>query len=209
MTEKKVPEIRFKGFSDEWELRKLGEILTEVKRPIKIEDARTYELVTVKRRNEGVFSRGFFKGSDILVKNYFELKEGDYLISKRQVVHGATGTVPHKLDGAVVSNEYLVSLGNEKITTDFLTILSTLSSMYKMFFLSSYGIDIEKLVFNVEDWKKRTVYLPDITEQNRISSFFFFIDRTIALHQRKLDLLKQLKKAYLQKMFPKIRTIKI
>ncbi|MET1998671.1 restriction endonuclease subunit S [Enterococcus faecalis] len=181
---------------------KLGDLLNEVKRPVKIEDHKEYQLVTVKRRNGGVVSRGNFKGKNILVKNYFVLKKNDYLISKRQVVHGANGIVPENMDGAVVSNEYLVSVGNESIKTDYLTIISQLPQMYKLFFLSSYGIDIEKLVFNVEDWKKRTMLVPNIDEQVKIASFFKIIDDTITLHQRKLDQLKELKKAYLQVMFP-------
>ena len=178
----------------DWEQRKLGELLTEVKRPIKMKDDECYELVTVKRRNEGIVSRGIFRGKDVLVKSQFQIKTGDYLISKRQVVHGANGIVPSHLNNAIVSNEYLVSIGNKNITTDFLTIISRLPSMYRKFFLSSYGIDIEKLVFNVEDWKKRTIRVPGVSEQNQISIFYKQIDSTIALHlckQRQLELLKQ------------------
>ena len=191
---KKAPAIRFQGFTDDWEQRKLGELLTEVKRPIKMKDDECYELVTVKRRNEGIVSRGIFRGKDVLVKSQFQIKTGDYLISKRQVVHGANGIVPSHLNNAIVSNEYLVSIGNKNITTDFLTIISRLPSMYRKFFLSSYGIDIEKLVFNVEDWKKRTIRVPGVSEQNQISIFYKQIDSTIALHlckQRQLELLKQ------------------
>ena len=201
-TEKRVPELRFKGFVEDWEQRKLGELLTEVKRPIKMKDDECYELVTVKRRNEGIVSRGIFRGKDVLVKSQFQIKTGDYLISKRQVVHGANGIVPSHLNNAIVSNEYLVSIGNKNITTDFLTIISRLPSMYRKFFLSSYGIDIEKLVFNVEDWKKRTIRVPGVSEQNQISIFYKQIDSTIALHQRKVTLLKRLKEAYLTRMLP-------
>ena len=186
----------------DWEQRKLGELLTEVKRPIKMKDDESYELVTVKRRNEGIVSRGIFKGKDVLVNSQFQIKTGDYLISKRQVVHGANGIVPNHLNNAIVSNEYLVSIGNKNITTDFLSIISRLPSMYRKFFLSSYGIDIEKLVFNVEDWKKRTIQVPGISEQNQITTFFNQLDNTIALHQRKVTLLKRLKEAYLTRMLP-------
>ena len=185
----------------DWEQRKLGELLTEVKRPIKMKDDESYELVTVKRRNEGIVSRGIFKGKDVLVNSQFQIKTGDYLISKRQVVHGANGIVPNHLNNAIVSNEYLVSIGNKNITTDFLSIISRLPSMYRKFFLSSYGIDIEKLVFNVEDWKKRTIQVPGISEQNQITIFFKQLDSTIALHQRQQDNYKQLKKYMLQKIF--------
>ncbi|OXX62600.1 restriction endonuclease subunit S, partial [Vibrio sp. V10_P2A27P122] len=99
--ENNVPEIRFKGFSGEWQDKEIGSILAETKRPIELLDNELYQLVTVKRRNEGVVPRASLKGKDILVKNYYGIKAGDYLISKRQVVHGANGIVPESLDNAV------------------------------------------------------------------------------------------------------------
>ncbi len=196
-----VPEIRFEGFTDPWEQYKIGEVLTEKKNSIELEDNKTYELVTVRRRNEGVVSRGLLKGKDILVKNYYEIKSGDFIISKRQVVHGANGIVPQRLDKAIVSNEYLIAIGNESISTDFWTLISKLPIMYKKFFLSSYGVDIEKLVFDVEDWKKRTIVIPRLDEQKKITEFFNNLDNLISLQQRKQKKLKNIKKSMLEKMF--------
>jgi type I restriction enzyme S subunit len=205
MTEQKasnVPHIRFKGFEGEWEDKPVGEVLSEKRRPIVLRDHQRYELITVKRRNEGIVSRGHLFGRDILVKNYSQLQTGDFVISKRQVVHGATGMIPPELDGAIVSNEYLVAVNSSKLLTEFLTILSSLPAMRKKFFLSSYGVDIEKLFFDTEDWKKRNVTIPDITEQSQIGKYFQALDSLIGLHQCKHDKLVTLKNAMLQKMFP-------
>ncbi len=201
-TASKVPQIRFKGFEGDWEDKSIGEVLSEKKRPIVLKDHQRYELITVKRRNEGVVSRGHLFGRDILVKNYYQLQTGDFVISKRQVVHGATGMIPPKLDGAIVSNEYLVAVNSSKLLTEFLTILSSLPAMRQKFFLSSYGVDIEKLFFDAEDWKKRNVTIPDVTEQTQIGEYFRELDSLIGLHQREHDKLVTLKKAMLQKMFP-------
>jgi type I restriction enzyme, S subunit len=198
----KVPEIRITDFSGEWKDKLIDEILSEIKRPILLEDNQRYELVTVKRRNGGVVSRGHLWGREILVKNYSQLQTGDFLISKRQVVHGASGIVPAELNKAIVSNEYLVAVGNNEIATEFLTILASLPDMRKKFFLSSYGVDIEKLLFDVEDWKKRSITIPELLEQNQICSYLRELDRLIGLHQRKHEKLLTLKKAMLQKMFP-------
>ncbi|SPF53902.1 Type I restriction-modification system, specificity subunit S (fragment) [Candidatus Desulfosporosinus infrequens] len=75
--------------------------------------------------------------------------------------------------------------------------------MYRQFFLSSYGVDIEKLVFDVEDWKKRTIMIPSLPEQEKITLFFQRLDNLITLHQRKLNNVKKLKAGLLQKIFPK------
>ena len=103
-----------------------------------MQDDQKYQLVTVKRRNEGIVSRGFYYGRDILVKNYYEVHSGDYLISKRQLVHGANGQVPESLDKSIVSNEYMICIGNENLTAEFLTLLSKTQKLKRDFFLSSY-----------------------------------------------------------------------
>ncbi|MDB5778243.1 MAG: restriction modification system, specificity subunit [Polaromonas sp.] len=201
-TGSKVPQIRLKGFDRAWEDKPIGEVLAEKKRPVVLKDHQRYELITVKRRNEGVVLRGHLFGRDILVKNYSQLQAGDFVISKRQVVHGATGIIPPKLDGAIVSNEYLVAVDSNSLLTGFLTILASLPDMRQKFFLSSYGVDIEKLFFDAEDWKKRNVIIPGITEQTQICEYFKGLDCLIGLHQRKHDKLVTLKKAMHQKMFP-------
>ena len=199
---RKVPKIRFKGFEAEWKENPIGDVVAENKRPVVLRDHHRYEFITVKRRNEGIVSRGHLWGREILVKNYSQLKAGDFVISKRQVVHGATGMVTKNLDGAIVSNEYLVAVNSNKLLTEFLTILASLPDMRQKFFLSSYGVDIEKLFFDAEDWKKRDVTIPDVTEQTKISAYFRALERLIRLRQLKHEKLVALKKAMLQKMFP-------
>lgn len=195
------PEIRLKGFSGDWKVDAIGNVLQEIFRPINLDNETKYRLVTVKRRNGGIAERAILKGKDILVKSQFEVKAGDYIISKRQVVHGATGLVPNELDGSIVSNEYLIGQSTDKLNIEFFALLSTLPEMYKKFFLSSYGVDIEKLFFDVNDWKKREILLPWPAEQIQISKFFKQLDETIVLQQQQLQTLKNLKQAFLEKMF--------
>ncbi|EKF9136612.1 restriction modification system, specificity subunit [Vibrio cholerae] len=199
----KAPDIRFENFSGDWQDKGIGSILAETRRPVELLDNELYQLVTVKRRNEGVVARASLKGKDILVKNYFGIKSGDYLISKRQVVHGANGIVPESLDNAVVSNEYLVVTDSDEITAKFWTVISKRHQMHKLFFISSYGVDIEKLVFDVTDWKSRVITIPDVTEQSAITDYFRQLDSLINQHQQKHDKLSNIKKAMLEKMFPK------
>ena len=195
------PAVRFKEFTDPWEQWKVSDVITDIARPIELMDNQRYQMVTVKRRNEGVVSRGFMYGRDILVKNYYEVHTDDYLISKRQLVHGANGLVPESLNNAVVSNEYMVCIGNEFVSAGFLALLSKTKSLKRDFFLSSYGVDIEKLVFDVDDWKKRLIVLPTIDEQNKICAYFRCLDNLITLHQRELEQLQSIKKSLLEKMF--------
>ena len=198
-----MPRIRFKSYTQPWADEKIGDVLAEKRRPIVLEDDQSYELITVKRRNEGVVSRGHLLGREILVKNYAQLKPGDFVISKRQVVHGATGIVPPALNGAIVSNEYLTAVDGEKLLTEFFAILASVPEMRSKFFLSSYGVDIEKLFFDVGDWKKRTIAVPHINEQIRISSLFRKLDQLAELYQVKYTKAVSIRDGMLQKMLPK------
>ncbi|MDQ9614593.1 hypothetical protein RF034_17140, partial [Serratia marcescens] len=82
-------------------------------------------------------------------------------------------------------------------------VISIRPEMHKLFFISSYGVDIEKLVFDVTDWKNRTIFIPQVTEQKNITDYFQKLDSLIAQHQKKHDKLSSIKKAMLEKMFPK------
>ena len=149
-----------------------------------LKDDEEYQLITVKRRNEGIVQRTRAVGKDILVKNYQEILAGDFVISKRQLVHGGNGLVPEHLARSIVSNEYLVIVGNKDISTNFWALISRTAGMYRQYFLSSFGVDIEKLVFDVDDWRKRLIVLPQIEEQRQMESLFAKLDSLITLHQR-------------------------
>lgn len=199
------PKLRFKtdDGSDfpEWNEIKISDAITESKRPIYMKDDDQYQLLTVKRRNEGIVSRGLFCGKNILVKNYYQVKQGDYIISKRQIVHGANGIVSAELDGAIVSNEYMVLSNSDVLLMDYLALYSMTKKMYHKFYISSYGVDIEKMFFNIDDWKKKTIYVPCLEEQKKIVMFLHTIDMVIDKQKAIVALWEKRKKGVMQKLF--------
>lgn len=200
-----VPKLRFKAddgsdYPDLVEI-KIGDAIKEAKRPLDMKDDEKYQLVTVKRRNEGIISRGMFYGRDILVKNYYTVKKGDYVISKRQVIHGANGIVPPELDDAIVSNEYMVLSDSSTLLVNYLALYSMTKKMYHMFYISSYGVDIEKMFFNVDDWKKKKIIVPCIKEQQKIVELFSLIDTVIEKQKETVSAWEERKKGVMQKLF--------
>lgn len=200
-----VPKLRFKAddgsnYPDLVEI-KIGDAIKEAKRPLDMKDDEKYQLVTVKRRNEGIVSRGMFYGRDILVKNYYTVKKGDYIISKRQVIHGANGIVPPELDDAIVSNEYMVLSDSSTLLVNYLALYSMTKKMYHMFYISSYGVDIEKMFFNVDDWKKKKIMVPCIKEQQKIVELFSLIDTVIEKQKETVSAWEERKKGVMQKLF--------
>lgn len=180
--------------------KKISQWITLVERPIELEDNTSYQLVTVRRGFAGVESRGIFRGKEIKVKNYFVVHAGDFLISKRQIAHGACGIVPESLDGAVVSNEYNVFVPQKETNIDFFFLIMQLPYYKRLFYLMSDGVHIEKLLFKTNDWMKRSLSLPPLPEQQKIAAILSTQDKVIELKEKLLAQKQQQKKYLMQQL---------
>lgn len=202
-----VPEGYIKSkdgiYPGDWTSKKMGQWLQLMERPISLEDDEKYELVTVRRGFGGVDSRGTYLGKNVLVKNYFCLCTGDFVISKRQIAHGACGVVPAELDGAVVSNEYNVFIPQEGTNINMFNLMMQLPHYRRLFYLMSDGVHIEKLLFKTDDWMRRSLAMPSLEEQEKIASILTMQDKIIELEQQKIEEIKKVKRFFLEKMFPK------
>lgn len=187
----------------DWASKKIGQWLKLAERSIVLQDEEEYQLVTIRRGFGGVDSRGSFLGKNVLVKNYFIVKTGDFIISKRQIAHGACGIVPPDLDGAVVSNEYNVFLPQDGTNIQMFNLMMQLPHYKRLFYLMSDGVHIEKLLFKTQDWMKRTLAMPLLKEQKKIAEILSTQDKAIELQGRKIEELKRFKKGCLEKMFPR------
>jgi type I restriction enzyme S subunit len=194
---------RLPGFDGEWKEVRIGEIFKEVSRPVKWNDEELYNLISVRRRSGGLFFRDALHGKDILTKVMNTTRTGDFLISKMQVVHGAMAMTPPEFDGGHVSGSYitLVTTGDAAIYMPFFDQLSRTKWLYHLSFISSYGVVIEKMTFNLDDFLKKTILIPPtIIEQERISDVLKTCEDEEAALGRKLTALKQQKKALMQKL---------
>lgn len=162
-----------------WSRGPLSEHLFEELRPVRMVDDELYDLVTVKRSRGGVVLRERLKGKEIAVKSQFRLKVGDFLISKRQIVHGACGIVPPELDGAIVSNEYAVLRARPTLDLKFLNYLAHSTYFQQTCFHSSIGVHVEKMIFKLEEWLKWDFDLPPACDQRHIAQILATWDRAI------------------------------
>ena len=201
-TERRVPELRFKGFVDDWEQRTLGK-LSEIVRgasPRPIQDPKWFD------SNSNV---GWLRISDVTAQNgriyYLEQKISKVGQEKTRVL-----TEPHLLLSiAATVGKPVVNYVNTGVHDGFLIFLNPLFDREYMFQWlemfrpkwQKYGQPGSQVNLNSELVRNQEIPLPSIEEQQKIGSFFKHLDDTIALHQRKLDLLKEQKKGFLQKMF--------
>ncbi|HFD6723758.1 restriction endonuclease subunit S [Enterococcus faecium] len=204
------PEIRFPGFTEDWEERKLGDMMdvTSVKRihqsdwtnsgirflrardivsAAKNEEPSDYLYISEEKYNEYSKISGKVSQGDLLVTGVGSIGV-PLLITDDNPIYFKDGNIiwfknEHKIDG----NFFYYSFINNKIQKYIRDVAG----------IGTVG------TYTIDSGKKTPISLPTYDEQIKIGSFFKQLDHTIALHQRKLDLLKETKKGFLQKMFPK------
>ncbi|WP_282667738.1 MULTISPECIES: restriction endonuclease subunit S [Lactococcus] len=190
----KVPELRFAGFADDWEERKLGDLLKEFSIKSKIED----EHKVLSSTNSGMeFREGRVSGTSNL--GYKIIKNGDLVLSPQNLWLGNINI--NNIGKGLVSPSYktfeFINIDSSFINPQLRT--QKMLEEYKN--SSTQGASVVRRNLEIDSFYQIKIFVPTISEQEKIGSFFKQLDDTIALHQRKLDLLKEQKKGFLQKMF--------
>ena len=202
----KVPELRFAGFADDWEERKLSSGLREYTDRVIVEDDKEYYQISVRNNFGGITLRGSKMGNKIGRKRQAKINLTKYpqtLIFTRQTVEqGGIGWVDKYCDGAIVTeNMPTISLDTSVFSKYFLTNLFQTRIFYKNAILDNVEGGSAQIAIHESKFLSSTLLFPNLDEQEKIGQFFKQLDNTITLHQRKLDLLKEQKKGFLQKMF--------
>ena len=208
MMSKKSPQLRFEGFTDAWEERKLSSGLREYTDRVIVEDDKEYYQISVRNNFGGITLRGSKMGNKIGRKRQAKINLTKYpqtLIFTRQTVEqGGIGWVDKYCDGAIVTeNMPTISLDTSVFSKYFLTNLFQTRIFYKNAILDNIEGGSAQIAIHESKFLSSTLLFPNLDEQEKIGQFFKQLDDTIDLHQRKLDLLKEQKKGYLQTMFPK------
>ncbi len=201
---------RLKGFEGEWKKCTYSNILSEVKRTLIWDEDELYKLISVRRRSEGLFFRESLYGREIATKNLRPAKTGDFLISKMQIVHGASGLVTEEFDDAKISGSYisLVSKNSDVLDIKYFNLWSQTPIFYHQTFVSSFGVHIEKMTFDFDTFMSFSMPLPPIKEQHAIMSLMDSINKEIELANKKLARLQEQKKGLMQVLLTGKKRIK-
>ncbi|MEC2394388.1 restriction endonuclease subunit S, partial [Bacillus toyonensis] len=188
-----VPEVRFPGFTGDWEERKMGEVATFI-------NGRAY------KQNE-LLNSGKYKVlrvGNFYTNNswyYSDLELGEkYYAEKGDLLYTWSATFgPHIWYGDKVIYHYHIWKVDLSDNLDKQFTIQLLEYDKAKILSDKNGSTMVHITKKGMEEKK--VLLPSIEEQIKIGNFFKKLDDTIALHQRELDALKETKKAFLQKMF--------
>lgn len=200
------PKIRFKGFTKDWEQRKLGDYLEVSKEKNRDEGFGKEDVLSVSGEfgivNQIEFQGRSFAGAS--VKNYGVVEVFDIVYTKSPLKSNPYGIIKtNKGKAGIVSTLYAVYKPKNNVDSEFIQIYFELDSRMNSYMhpLVNKGAKNDMKVSD-ENALKGPVIFPRIEEQKMISQYFSNLDHLITLHQRKCDQTKNLKKYMLQKMFP-------
>nr|AAB91417.1 specificity subunit [Lactococcus lactis subsp. lactis bv. diacetylactis] len=199
---KKSPQLRFEGFTDDWEKRKLKDFT--IKTGKKNSEGEDHPAYSVSNKLGLVSQTKQFDGSrlDFLDKTAYKfVNQGEFAYNPARI---NVGSIAFNDLGktVIVSSLYVVLKISDKLDNEYILQFIKSIKFIEEVKRNTEGSVREYLFF--DNFKNiKFPYIKNLEEQQKIGSFFKQLDNTITLHQRKLDLLKEQKKGYLQKMFPK------
>ena len=203
----KKPALRFKGFTDPWEQRKLEEYL-EVSGQKNFEGIYTKEDVLSVSGDFGIVNQIEFQGRSFAgasVANYGVVETGDIVYTKSPLKSNPYGIIKaNKGKNGIVSTLYAVYKPKQSANPEFVQNYFEQDARMNNYMhpLVNKGAKNDMKV-SAENALKGQIVFPDIKEQRTISEFFRNLDTLITLHQRKYEKLVNIKKSMLDKMFPK------
>ena len=201
---KKVPTVRFKGFTNDWEVRKLKDVLDISKTKNKAQQYGKADVLSVSREvgtvNQIKYKGRSFAGSDL--SNYKVVQGGELIYTKSPLKGAPYGIFQVATIKGILSPLYAVYTSTDKAYAPFVA-MALKNDNIATHYLTPLVTKGAKNTINVTDEGalEGKIQFPSILEQKQIFIFFKQLDDTIVLQQRKLALLKQLKKGFLQKMF--------
>lgn len=202
---KKAPTIRFRGFTEDWEQRKLGELATFNK-------GAGYSKSDLKASGTQIilYGRLYTKYETVIkqVDTFVDSRPGSVYSEGGEVIVPASGETAEDIAIASVVEKPGILLGGDlniihpirNLDSTFLAISISNGEPHKEMAKRAQGKSVVHL--HNDDLSQIKFRYPSIEEQSKISKFFSNLDNLITLHQRKLDQLKKLKKYFLQNMFP-------
>ncbi|MGG7079843.1 restriction endonuclease subunit S [Bifidobacterium catenulatum] len=201
-----VPEIRFAGFTDPWEQRKLGEVASK-----RIEkNTNGIEETFTNSAEHGIVSQLDYFDHDITndanIGNYSVVYPDDFVYNPRISTIAPCGPINRNKLGrnGVMSPLYTVFSVDDMINKLYLEHYFKTNRWHQFMFLEgNSGARSDRFSISDSTFFEMPIQCPVLEEQELIALFFDRLDSLITLHQRKLELLRNIKKSMLDKMFPK------
>ena len=196
----KVPEIRFGGFTDDWEQRKFGEIVEKYEDPVET-PTEGYTRLGIRSHAKGTFHSYVEKGKELETAKMFRVAADKFIVNITFGWEHAVAITDENDAGKLVSHRFPQYSFNAGMEPKFFRYLILDENFKHHLELSSPGGAGRNRVLKLSDMLQYKMNFPSEAEQKKIAAYFDDLDHLITLHQRKCDELKEVKKFMLQNMF--------
>ena len=204
--EERRPSIRFKGYTEPWEQRKLGEVSEKVKEK---NSDNLYSSVLTNSAELGIIPQRDFFDKDIAneksLNGYYIVKQDDFVYNPRISNHAPVGPIKrNRLNEVGVMSPLYYVFRTHNIENSYLATYFDATYWHKFMKLNGdSGARADRFAIKDSLFIEMPIPFPPLPEQTAIGSFFKELDQLITLQQRELELMKEGKKTLLSKMFPK------
>ena len=197
----KKPEIRFAGFTDDWEQRKLGDLVEKYEDPVET-PTEGYMRLGIRSHAKGTFHNYVEKGKELETAKMFRVAADKFIVNITFGWEHAVAITDENDAGKLVSHRFPQYSFNEGMVPKFFRYLILDENFKHHLELSSPGGAGRNRVLKLNEMLEYKMSFPSEEEQKKIASYFDNLDNLITLHQRKCDEIKEVKKFMLQNMFP-------
>lgn len=198
----KIPEIRFEGFTGEWEQRKCKDIFDRVSKAVDVEAGEVYREIGIRSHGKGLFYKDEITGEGLGNKRVFWVEPNSFILNIVFAWERAVTKTTEKELGMIASHRFPMYKPKENVADlDYITkFFITHKGKYILEMASPGGAGRNKTL-GQKEFENSTICLPSYEEQKKIGRYLEVFDHLITLHQRKCDKLKSIKKFMLQNMF--------
>lgn len=209
-----TPNVRFKGFTEDWEQRKLGDVIIDLKSGLSRQLSNIdigLPVVRANNINDGNLDMHY----DVkywYVNDPKGANTSNYLIHKNDILVNFINSESKMGTTTIVDSEptrdtiYTTNIlrmrTNTELCNNYFLLYKTMTSQYCNYIKSITKPAVNQASFTTVDFKNYSFYIPSIIEQGKIGEYFRSLDNLITLHQQKCDETKEFKKYMLQNMFP-------
>lgn len=197
---RKVPEIRFSGFTEEWEQRKFGEIVEKYEDPVET-PTEGYTRLGIRSHAKGTFHSYVEKGKELETAKMFRVAADKFIVNITFGWEHAVAITDENDAGKLVSHRFPQYSFNAGMVPKFFRYLILDENFKHHLELSSPGGAGRNRVLKLSDMLEYKMNFPSEAEQKKIAAYFDDLDNLITLHQQKCDELRNVKKFMLQNMF--------
>lgn len=195
-----VPEIRFSGFTEDWEQRKFGEIVQKYEDPVET-PTEGYMRLGIRSHAKGTFHSYVEKGKELETAKMFRVAANNFIVNITFGWEHAVAITDESDAGKLVSHRFPQYSFKEGMNPRFFKYLILDECFRHHLELSSPGGAGRNRVLKLNEMLEYKMKFPQMEEQEEIAIYFEQLDKLITLHQHKCEELQNIKKFMLKNMF--------